>query len=191
MTILFDILRRDRRGQGVEERCPSLPPAPFGRRLRVMWIACTDHQPAPEALLDRRDLELITHRNLANQVRDDDRSVRSTVEYAVKVWNVDCIVVCGHYKCTGLQLALRASADRMDCVDHWVDPLRELLQTHRAELALEPDFLCRLDRLAELNVRAQVQAVRRLPAVQARPYLPVLGWVFDAARGTLADCLKG
>ena len=80
---------------------------------------------------------------------------------------------------------------RRGLVDHWLHPIRELLNDHAHELGEVADNRARLDRLCELNVMRQVKNVASDVFVQeawarGQP-LAVHGWVYSLSNGLITD----
>ena len=71
----------------------------------------------------------------------------------------------------------------------WLQPLRNLAAVCREELDGQPSDDARWDRLCELNVAAQVEAVAASEVVQAAwergAELAVHGWIYDLEDGLL------
>ncbi|MFM0170687.1 carbonic anhydrase [Paraburkholderia sediminicola] len=168
----------------------SRDPAYF-RRLasnqqpNVLWIGCSDSR-VPEAITRATPGEIFVHRNIANLVADNEDSLASVLEYAVTVLKVEHVIVCGHHCCGGVQAALRAPAPELPNVNRRISGIRRLCALHTAELRELPSFEARADRLAELNVLAQVQTLHTMPLIQrARRTVQIHGWIFSMLEGRL------
>ena len=122
--------------------------------------------------------ELFVHRNVANLAPPQDANYLSVLQFAVDVLKVKHVLVVGHYGCGGVAAAV--DGKRRGLVDHWLHPIRDLAETHRAELAALPNERARLDRLCELNVMRQVRNVASDVFVQD-------AW----ARGQRSACTAG
>lgn len=155
------------------------------QRPNVLWLGCSDSR-VPEAVTRAMPGEIFVHRNIANLVGEHDDSLVSVLEYATVVLRVQHIVVCGHHCCGGVQAALRPPAAALPNVNRRIDPIRRLAALHTAELRLLRDFDERADRLAELNVLAQVEALHAMPLIQSaqRP-VQIHGWIFSMHDGRL------
>lgn len=168
----------------------SRDPAYF-RRLasnqqpNVLWIGCSDSR-VPEAITRAMPGEIFVHRNIANLVADNDDSLSSVLEYAVAALQVEHVIVCGHHCCGGVQAALRPPAPELPNVNRRISGIRQLCALHTAELRELPSFEARADRLAELNVLAQVQTLHSMPLLRRAPRpVQIHGWIFSMLEGRL------
>lgn len=169
--------------------------AGFFRRLEgqqapeYLWIGCSDSRVPANEIVDLDPGELFVHRNVANLAPPQDANYLSVLQFAVDVIKVKHIMVVGHHGCGGVRAAV--DGQRRGLVDHWLHPIREVYQAHRAELEAIPDETARLNRLCELNVVRQVRNVASDVFVQdawARGQsLCVHGWVYSLADGLVRD----
>lgn len=167
----------------------------FFRRLEgqqapeYLWIGCSDSRVPANEIVDLDPGELFVHRNVANLAPPQDANYLSVLQFAVDVLQVKHIMVVGHYGCGGVRAAV--DGKRRGLVDHWLHPIREVQNEHRAELEAIPDERARLDRLCELNVVRQVRNVASDVFVQdawARGQdLSVHGWVYSLHDGLVND----
>jgi carbonic anhydrase len=154
-----------------------------------LWIGCADSRVPANEIVGLDPGELFVHRNVANLAPPQDANYLSVLQFAVDVIRVKHIIVVGHYGCGGVAAAV--DGRRRGLVDHWLHPIREVYQTHRAELEAIPDERKRLDRLCELNVMRQVQNVASDVFVQdawmrGQP-ISVHGWVYSLSNGLVND----
>lgn len=163
-----------------------------GQQPRILWIGCADSRVPADRITNCQPGELFVHRNIANLFAADDANTGSVLEYAVKVLQIENIVVCGHSHCGGVRAALSPSSAALPMVNQRIAGLRELAVRHAGELNAITDFERRVDRLAELNVISQVEALRRSSVVLEAPQPPqVDGWLFDLRDGLLKPLTGG
>lgn len=154
-----------------------------------LFIGCSDSRVSAELLMGAQPGEVFVHRNIANQVSLSDPSALSVIHFAVDQLQVKHIVVCGHYMCGGVQLAMKPGGNGP--LDSWLKFIREVAMKNRRELEEINDVDVRLLRLVELNVEAQCSNVLKLDVVkesirnQGKP--AVHGWVYDVRSGELRD----
>ncbi|CAN5396710.1 carbonic anhydrase [soil metagenome] len=154
-----------------------------------LWIGCADSRVPANDIVGLDPGELFVHRNVANLAPPQDANYLSVLQFAVDVLKVKHIMVVGHYGCGGVAAAV--DGKRRGLVDHWLHPIREIYQDHRAELEGVPVGRARLDRLCELNVMRQVRNVASDVFVQEAwgrgQSLSVHGWVYSLSNGLVND----
>jgi carbonic anhydrase len=167
----------------------------FFRRLEglqtpdLLWIGCSDSRLPPNEIIGRKPGELFVHRNVANVVEHTDVNCLSVLQYAIDVLKVKHIIVCGHYGCGGVRAAL--ASQPLGLIDNWLRHIRDVALWNREELQAITGLDARADKLAELNVRAQVANVCHTTIVQdawrrGQP-LTVHGWIYALSDGLLRD----
>ena len=154
-----------------------------------LWIGCADSRVPANEIVGLDPGEMFVHRNVANLAPPQDANYLSVLQFAVDVLKVKHIIVVGHYGCGGVAAAV--DGQRRGLVDHWLHPIREIHQAHRAELDAIPNERARLNRLCELNVMRQVQNVASDVFVQEAwsrgQDLSVHGWVYALSDGLVND----
>ncbi len=155
----------------------------------LLWIGCSDSRLPPNEIIGRAPGEVFVHRNVANLVEHTDVNCLSVLQYAVEVLHVKHVIVCGHYGCGGVRAAM--STQPLGLIDNWLRHIRDVHLWNRDELAAIKDPELRLDRLAELNVEAQVANVCHTTIVQDAwrrgATLTVHGWIYSLRDGLLRD----
>lgn len=131
------------------------------------------------------------HRNIANVVTDGDYSCSSVIAYSVGVVGVEHVIVCGHTKCGGANASMNDN-DLGEVLNAWLKPVRDLRKSKWEELETLPEEE-RADKLAEWNVHASVDSVKRHPVVQQAIQergLEVHGVIYDVPTAELkvVDC---
>ena len=155
---------------------------------QYLWIGCSDSRVPANQIVSLPPGEVFVHRNVANLLHHNDLNALSVLQYAVEVLQVRHIMVVGHYGCGGVKAAVSGGDNGM--VDIWLHSVRELYQQHRGALADLP-LDEQVDRMCELNVRAQVMNLCRTKIVQHAwqhgQALWVHGWVYGLADGRVKD----
>src|SRR5437867_2106556 len=120
-----------------------------------LWIGCADSRVPANEIVGLAPGELFVHRNVANIVHENDQNCLAVLQYAVDVLEVSHVIVCGHYRCGGVQAACGPLTT--DPLEGWISHIRSIRQSHADVLASLPDERTRWQRLCELNVIAQVR----------------------------------
>ncbi|WP_076072758.1 carbonic anhydrase [Sphingomonas montana] len=158
-----------------------------GQRPEFLWIGCSDSRVAPDQITQAPPGGLYIHRNIANLVHVEDLNLMAVLQFAVETLEVNDIIVCGHYGCTGIIGALDTSATGP--ISDWLANVRTVHADHRAEIDAMPDRESRVNRLVEYNVRAQLLHLAATPPVAAAfaagRKLKLHGWVYDLRDGLL------
>jgi carbonic anhydrase len=155
----------------------------------MLWIGCSDSRIPANEIIGRRPGEVFVHRNVANVVEHTDVNCLSVLQYAVDVLKVKHVVVVGHYGCGGVRAAMQPQP--LGLIDNWLRHIRDVHLWNREELSAIADFTERANRLAELNVEAQVANVCHTTIVQDAwsrgQSLTVHGWIYALKDGLLRD----
>lgn len=155
----------------------------------MLWIGCSDARLPPNEIIGRRSGELFVHRNVANLVVHSDLNCLSVLQFAVEVLGVHHVIVCGHYGCGGIETALDRKPHGL--IDNWLRHVRDVRMAHDDELEAIEDPVARVNRLSELNVKAQVANVCHTTIVQDAwrrgHQLAVHGWIYALTDGLLRD----
>jgi carbonic anhydrase len=155
---------------------------------RYLWIGCSDSRVPANEIVDLLPGEMFVHRNIANQVVHTDLNCLSVIHFAVDVFKVEHIIVCGHYGCGGIEAALRG--ERVGLSDNWLRHVQDVQDRHRDIVGPAADEPA-ADRLCELNVIEQALNVCRTPIVRDAwrrgQSLAVHGWIYGLRDGLLKD----
>ena len=156
---------------------------------KYLWIGCSDSRVPANEIVGLAPGELFVHRNVANLVVHTDLNCLAVLQYAVDVLGVEHVIVCGHYGCGGIRAALEQS--RLGLIDNWLRHVQDVARAHPQALERLGTMAEQWDRLCELNVESQVEAVVRTTIVQdawARGQrLSVHGWIYGLKDGILRE----
>ena len=159
------------------------------QKPRYLWIGCADSRVPANEIVGLRPGELFVHRNVANVVVHSDLNCLSVMQFAVEVLQIQHIIVCGHYGCSGVSVALQNQ--RVGLADNWLRHVQDVHSKHEARVAEMPDMPQRIDRLCELNVIEQVVNVSQTTVVRDAwdrgQELSVHGWVYGLKDGLVRD----
>lgn len=142
-----------------------------GQNPLAVLVTCSDSRIFPETFLRLDPGELFVIRNAGNMI--DDANVGSgelaSIEYAVKVLQVQDIVICGHYHCGAIKaIVAQTPLDGFDHVPAWLKHGRAVMENALggeiadSKLSLKQ----REDAAVEANVLEQVERLSRVPFVE-------------------------
>jgi len=160
-----------------------------GQTPPYLYIGCSDSRLPLTSFMQTKPGEVFVHRNIANQVCLTDINLLAVLEYAIEHLHVQHIIICGHYGCGGVQTALEGMETGL--VDSWVNPIRKLYLLNQESIFQLPNRKAQLNRLAEINVEAQVRNLYQTSIMRhalREGYAPqVHGWVLDLQTGLIKD----
>jgi len=159
------------------------------QKPEYLWIGCADSRVPANEIVGLLPGELFVHRNIANVVVHTDMNCMSVLQYAVEALKVKHVIVCGHYGCGGVKAAMENN--QLGMIDSWLRHIKDVYFRNVEAMAPIKDEQERLDRLCELNVKAQVYNCCYSTIVQkawarGQP-LKVHGWIYGLADGRLKD----
>lgn len=160
-----------------------------GQNPPFLYIGCSDSRLPIDVYTGSDPGQIFIHRNVANQVFLNDMNLLTVLEYAVKTLKVEHIIVCGHYRCGGIEAAY--SGTTMNLVENWTMNIRDIAMEHKKELDAIPNLEHRLNRLSELNVIRQLRQLCKTSvmhdAFKTTDYPKLHGWVLDISHGHIKE----
>jgi carbonic anhydrase len=176
-------IRREKTEPGYFSRLAEI------QRPEYLWIGCSDSRVPANEIVGLNPGELFVHRNVANVVVHTDLNCLSVIQFAVHHLGVKHIIVCGHYGCGGVSASAESKSHGL--IDNWLRHIKDVYQNHVRELDRIRNKKTKINRLCELNVKAQVANVCATSAVQDAwkkgRSLTVHGWIYDIHDGLLKD----
>ncbi len=176
------------------EKMIAQDPSFFSRLASIqspeyLWIGCSDSRVPANQITGLDPGEVFVHRNIANIVVENDLNCLSVLQFAVDVLGVKHVIVCGHYGCGGVKIALEDESHGI--VDRWLADIRNIRELHNHLLTALPTDEQRWDRLCELNVINQVRNVCASSIVAGAwkrgQSLAIHGWIYGLKDGLLRD----
>jgi carbonic anhydrase len=159
------------------------------QRPNFLWIGCSDSRVPANEILGLDPGEVFVHRNIANLVNTVDLNCSAVLQFAIDVLNISNILLCGHYGCSGVRAAMTKTASGL--AEHWLGPIQDTIDEHRAELEKIEDEQKRLDRLCELSALQQVVNLSHSPIIQKAwsqgKTLRIHGLIYGLSDGLLRD----
>ncbi|MDP6189649.1 MAG: carbonate dehydratase [Gammaproteobacteria bacterium] len=186
-----NLLARNRRwAEAVSREQPDLfPTLARQQNPKYLWIGCSDSRVPANEIVGLLPGELFVHRNVANLVKHVDFNCQSVVQYAVDVLGVEHIIVCGHYGCGGVKVAM--GHDNAGISDYWLRSVKDICVRYRDELEKCISDEERLARMCEINVVEQVSNLANSKIVQTAwqrgQELHIHGWIYSIEDGILND----
>ncbi len=159
------------------------------QKPKYLWIGCSDSRVPANDLLGMMPGEVFVHRNIANQVIHTDLNCLSVIQFAVDVLKVEHIIVCGHYRCGGIQAALGNESHGL--IDNWLRHIKDVYRFHKQKFEALTDEQEKVNLLCELNVIEQVANVSHSTILQDAwakgQNLTVHGIVYNVHDGILKN----
>ena len=159
-----------------------------GQSPQFFWIGCSDSRVLLSRAVGAWPGEFFVHRNVANQVCVTDPNFMSCLQYAVDFLKVKHIIVCGHYRCGGIDAAMKGEG--CGHVGEWLKNVHAVQEKYASELeSLSGE--AKFDRLCELNIAEQVDRLWHCDIVQNawkrdQP-LMLHGWIYNVTDGLIRD----
>ena len=176
-------------------RTEAEDPGFFGRLTaqqapQFFWIGCSDSRVPATQITGLMPGEIFVHRNVANLVAHQDLSCHAALQYAVDVLKVRNVLVVGHHGCGGVRAAMQ-DQELPGPIGEWLRPVRALYQERQGFFSNWNNHQERWDKLCELNVVAQVDALCEIPIIHSAwergQELAVHGLIYDVRDGRLQD----
>jgi carbonic anhydrase len=160
-----------------------------------LFIGCSDSRIVPHLITKTLPGELFIIRNIANVVpyyrsSEEYLSTTSAVEYAVKMLNVENIIVCGHSNCGGCN-ALYLSDDELKETPHtrkWLELVRPVKERIEKDPELVKDTVKREWVTEQLNIVEQMNHLLSYPYILERynkKEINILGWYYIIETGEI------
>jgi carbonic anhydrase len=163
-----------------------------GQHPGYLWIGCSDSRISANEITNSETGEIFVHRNIANLVSHTDLNLLSVLQYAVEELEVNHIIICGHYGCSGIKASM--DMQHHGLMNKWLWNIKNVYRQHTDELSGITDQEKRSDRLSELNVKEQVLNLAETSIIQhawGKQKKPCLhGWIYDMKSGLIKDILK-
>ena len=153
------------------------------------WIGCSDSRVPVSEITGCKPGDIFVNRNVANLVVNTDISLLTTLQYAVEVLNVKHIVVCGHYGCGGVKLAL--SNEDAGIAEKWVSSIKDVYLNNKDELEKISNEEEKCNKLVEFNVKHQVNNLIKNSIIQnawnEEQELSIHGLIYNMQNGELKE----
>lgn len=163
----------------------------------TLFIGCSDSRIVPNLITKTLPGELFVIRNIANLVpvyRESQEYLATTsaIEYAVKVLNIENIIICGHSNCGGCK-AVYMSEEETAEIPHtrkWVELMGRVKTRVLEQLQTTPngevDEIKRELMTEQLNIVEQMNHLLSYPYIRKKyeeKSLNILGWYYIIETG--------
>jgi carbonic anhydrase len=189
MQELIEGYRRFRGQQWPERRATFERLAARGQSPRTMVVACCDSRVDPTMIFNAEPGELFVLRNVANLVPPYEpdtafHAASAALEFAVRVLQVEDLIVMGHAMCGGIQALLNSTQDPGgDFLVQWMriaEPARQRVLA-RGSTDLQSDIELESIKLSLNNLRTFPWIDERVQSGKLR----LSGTMFDIRSGVL------
>jgi carbonic anhydrase len=166
-----------------------------GQRPETLFITCSDSRIDPNLLTGASPGELFIIRNVGNVVPSVARGlmggVAAAIEYAVRVLEVENVIVCGHTGCGAIDAILHPErVAHLKYVTPWLAEAESIRTMMASEHYAHLDEEARVTAAIEENVLVQLENIRTFDFVADRldrGLLKMNGWVYKIATGEVFD----
>ncbi|WP_082235313.1 carbonic anhydrase [Halobacillus massiliensis] len=149
-----------------------------GQSPEYFVISCSDSRVSPSVISESPLGTMFVHRNIANQVRENDESLTSSLYYALAHLKVKKVIIKGHTECGGVAAAKAGNEEPY--LKSWIGGIKEGF-TNQGH-STEDD----LNELVKANVKAQVEQMRQHPVYKEYGKdTEVEGYLFHLGSGKL------
>jgi len=161
------------------------------QKPHTLFIGCADSRIVPNLITKTLPGELFVVRNIANIVpfyRETEEFVATTscIEYAVKVLEVQNIIICGHSNCGGCNALLKPEAE-LENIPHtkkWLElakRVKEKIESENIENDDEREW-----RTEQLNIIEQMNHLITYPYIKEKfreNKISIYGWYYIIETG--------
>jgi carbonic anhydrase len=189
MKKLIEGYREFRAEQWPERRAIFEHLADRGQSPRTMVVACSDSRVDPAMIFDAGPGELFILRNVANLVPpyEPDSAFHATsaaLEFAVRVLEIDDLIVMGHAMCGGIGVLLNGAPDPAgDFLVPWMSIAERAKERVLARAPADPQTECEQE-----AVKLSLENLLTFPWIAERVAngkLRLTGAIFDIRSGVL------
>jgi carbonic anhydrase len=150
-----------------------------GQEPSFFVLSCCDSRTCPSTITGMPLGTMFTHRNIANQVVEEDDSFRASLHFALDVLKVDYLLIIGHTNCGGILAA--STGVRHEAMNNWLDHVKKSIDSFD-KTTLSPTA----QELERHNVQQQITGLKNHPVYQkVGRGIPVVGMLFHLESGEL------
>jgi len=164
----------------------------------TLFIGCSDSRVVPNLITNTLPGELFVIRNIANLVpmyrqSDEFLATTSAIEYAIKVLNVNTILICGHSNCGGCNALFmdELTGNQIPHTRKWLE-LAANVKNKMTKLRIA-DPIIREWMTEQLNIVEQMNHLLSYPYISEKynaGELNILGWYYIIETGEVFNYQK-
>jgi len=164
----------------------------------TLFIGCSDSRVVPNLITNTVPGELFVIRNIANLVpmyrqSDEYLATTSAIEYAIKVLNVNTILICGHSNCGGCNALFmdELTGNQIPHTRKWLE-LAANVKNKMTKLRIA-DPIIREWMTEQLNIVEQMNHLLSYPYILEKynaGELNILGWYYIIETGEVFNYQK-
>lgn len=180
------------RSQDFEEHKELFGKLKGSQKPHTLFIGCSDSRVVPHLITQTLPGELFVVRNVANMVppyrkTEEYVSTTSAIEYAVKILNVEHIVVCGHSNCGGCAALYlpESSLAEIPYTRKWLTLAGETRE-RVSKIVSDDDLAAREWMTEQVNVVEQLKHLLSYPFIREkyqRQKIEIYGWHYIIETG--------
>ncbi|EHL29783.1 carbonic anhydrase [Legionella drancourtii] len=157
-----------------------------GQKPSTLFITCSDSRIIPALITNSDPGNLFVGRNVGNVIplpSSESSSIAAVIEYAVKVLDVQEIVVCGHTHCGAMNsLHTPHLEEILPTVAGWLAETKSQLHEHT------DSEIHSLTKASEENILNQIKNLHAYPAIIEKleqSQLSIHGWLYEFETGQI------
>ena len=164
-----------------------------GQSPKTLMIACSDSRVDPSIVTDARPGDIFVIRNVANlvpaYVSDHGyHGVSAALEFAVRVLEVDNIIVMGHSQCAGIRTLMSPhTLEQTDFIGNWIEIAKSAKEKTLLD-ATDPEDPNLLHICEQEAIQLSLANLMSFPWIKERVQaktLTLYGWYFSVTDGSL------
>ncbi|MBK8944313.1 MAG: carbonic anhydrase [Ignavibacteriae bacterium] len=161
----------------------------------TLFIGCSDSRLVPNLITKTLPGELFVIRNIANivpyyRVSQEFAATTSAIEYAIKILNVENILICGHSNCGGCNALFfdEQQFSEIPNTKKWLELSNLVKQKINNIPEIHSDHAKREWMTEQLNIVEQMKHLLTYPFIKERfkkNELKILGWYYIIETGEI------
>ena len=155
----------------------------------ILWIGSADSMIPVREVTNCEPGEILVYRNMGNQAKPDDISVKALVAHAIETAKIKMIIVSGYSHDSSIQAVVNEWKVPKH-VEIWIKEIKELYDNNKADFEGLTDEQ-RLRKLTQLNIKQQVLNLSKFDSLQKAweigNNIPIIGWYYNVENGEIEE----